>query len=203
MIKTLNKRLQSFIDTSFLVSYLIKFIIFYFLCRFLFTVWWGVSDPNGLVYSAFCEQYMNYYTVTRFYMFQLPISVTGLLGIHAFQDSVNSLQVENGGRLLVKDVCYGLGLISFWIAFVLSDSTAWKRKVMWCLAGVASLMAINIMRVSLLLAAKQNQWNIHLLDSYGLDHHTLFNIVAYAFIFLLMLAYYKKNKEGVELKMKL
>jgi exosortase/archaeosortase family protein len=194
MLKAINNRAQKLVDTSFLVTYLVKFIVLYYGCKYFFLAWWGISDPKGSIYSAFCEQYLNFNLVVKAYMFQAPIFITQLFGVQAFQASADTLQVENGGQLMVKWPCYGMGLLSFWVAFVLADSTGWKQKFIWCIVGVASLLTINIMRVCLMLIAKQNQWNIHFLDSYGLDHHTQFNIVAYLLIFLMMFIYYQRNK---------
>jgi exosortase/archaeosortase family protein len=200
MLKELSEKAGKSVDLSFLLLFLLKFVVFYYLCKYFIMAWEGVTDPKGLIYLAFFEHYLNFYVFIKAYLFQIPVYMANLFGVHAFQDSVNSLQVETGGRLLVKAPCYGFGLISFWVAFVLADSTEWKRKLLWCISGIACLLTVNILRVTLLLIAKNNQWNIHLLDSYGLNHHTQFNVVAYTLIFLLMFIYYRKNKERLEVR---
>lgn len=194
MLQANVNKVQKIFDFSFLLRYLIKFVVFYYLCRYLFLAWHGATDRKGVLYFAFVEQYFNFNVFIKAYLFQIPIYLAKLFSVHALQDSDGSLQVENGARLLVKGPCYGFGLMSFWIAFVLADSTSLMKKFFWGVTGIASLLIINSLRVTLLLIAKQNKWNIHLLDAYGLDHHTQFNIVAYTLIFLLMYGYYKRNK---------
>ncbi|NTS42360.1 exosortase/archaeosortase family protein [Flavisolibacter sp. BT320] len=197
MLKTISEKTSKVMDVSFFAKYLIKFVAFYYIAKFCFYAWHAVSYGPGLIHIPFFEQYLNFYDFIKIYMFQLPSGLAEFFGVHAFQDTDQSLQVEGGQRLLVKRPCYGIGLMSFWAAFVLADATAWKRKLVWGVVGIASLLLINILRVTLMLIATKNQWNVHLLDSYGLDHHTQFNIVAYALIFLLMFFYYKRNKASL------
>lgn len=197
MLKTIAEKTGKLVDVSYFAKYLIKFVAFYYICKYGFLAWHAVSYGPGLIHFPVVEHYFNFYDFIRFYMFQVPVSLSGLVGVHAVQDTFQSLQVEGGSRLLVKRPCYGIGLISFWVAFVLADTTAWKRKLLWGILGVASLLLINVLRVTFMLIATKNQWNVHLLDTYGLDHHTQFNIVAYALIFLLMFFYYKGNKASL------
>ena len=194
MLKSISRRASEVMDTSFLLTYLLKFVVFYYFFKYAFLAWHGASDETGTIYLSFCHQYFNFNVFSKLYMMQIPLYLADLFGVQAVQDSINSLQVEGGGRLLVKQGCYGLGLLSFWIAFVFADAMALQRKLIWSLAGVVILLLINSLRVTLLLIAKSRQWNIHLLDSYGLDHHAQFNIVAYLLIFLLMFIYFRRNR---------
>jgi exosortase/archaeosortase family protein len=200
MLKAISKTAGKTVDLPFLLRFIIKFAVFYILCKGFILAWTAIVVPDGRVYFAFCDNYLNFFEFIKNFVFQVSIFLSNLFNAGAYQATTNTLRLEGGGHLVMKDVCYGLGLMSVWVAFVLADSTSWKRKLLWCVAGIFALLLINSLRVTLLLIALKNRWNIHLLDGYALTHHTLFNIVAYALIFLLMYAYYKRNKDSMDLK---
>jgi exosortase/archaeosortase family protein len=98
-----------------------------------------------------------------------------LLGYTAI---INEFNILTAGHGLVKVVysCLGLGVISFFAAFVLSYPQKLKSKIIFLIAGILAIEALNIIRFVLLaLYGKQNDPGI-------LDHHTIFNIIMYLVI---------------------
>ncbi len=85
--------------------------------------------------------------------------------------------------------CAGLGIMSFWTAFIVAQNTCWRKKVAWCVAGILSIWIINCCRIALLFVALQSKWHVNKF----MDHHELFNLCAYAIIIIMMFLY---NKEG-------
>lgn len=199
MLKAISKRAGKTIDLPFLLRFIVKFLIFCILCKGFILFCNGVVHPGGRVYFPFWERYLNIFKFIENFVLQTSMFLANLFDVQAYRATSDTLRLESGGHLVMKEPCYGLGLMSVWTAFVFSDSTSWKRKTLWGVMGIAALLVINALRVTLLLIALKNRWNIHLLDAYTLTHHTLFNIVAYALIFLLMYVYYKRNKDTIEL----
>ena len=90
--------------------------------------------------------------------------------------------------------CLGMGLMSFWLSFVIADRASVKRKAIWCVTGVSAIWFINCCRVALLLMAFENNWKV---NEYA-NHHTIFNIVAYALLLILIYFYMKSGKKIIE-----
>jgi exosortase/archaeosortase family protein len=88
--------------------------------------------------------------------------------------------------------CIGYGLISFWIAFIFANPVHWKKKIKWGTIGVVSIFIINVIRISLLLIVINNKWP----NGINVDSHTLFNIVAYCLIFLLIFLFDRSEKKS-------
>jgi exosortase/archaeosortase family protein len=104
------------------------------------------------------------------------------------------LKIANGPGLFMAFPCAGLDIMSFWIAFVNADNkNTWQKKVYWCVVGVSIIWLINCFRVTLLLFALQNRWELVT----GVDQHTTFNIVAYSFICLLVYFYNKSYEKKI------
>jgi exosortase/archaeosortase family protein len=90
---------------------------------------------------------------------------------------------SSGLRMVYR--CVGYGVMSFWAAFVLANKSRLAKKIYWVLLGWIVIWIINCIRVVLLLTALEKNWSV---NKY-VDHHALFNIVAYGFIFLLIFTY--------------
>jgi exosortase/archaeosortase family protein len=88
--------------------------------------------------------------------------------------------------------CIGYGVMSFWAAFVFANKGSWQKKTGWILGGLTALWIINILRVGLLLLATHKHWPI----PFSWDHHTWFNIFAYALIFIMIYFYDRSNKKN-------
>jgi exosortase/archaeosortase family protein len=79
--------------------------------------------------------------------------------------------------------------MSFWVAFVMANKQNWKKKAYWILGGCLLTWIINCLRVTILMVALNNNWPIN----GNIDHHTLFNIISYLFLFALIYSYIKAN----------
>ncbi len=99
--------------------------------------------------------------------------------------------VDGIGGVNVVYSCLGYGVTSFWIAFVFANRGSWKRKLAWMIGGTLALWFINVLRLSLVMLANNNNWAI----PFGWDHHTWFNIFAYVLIFLMIYVYDKNLKK--------
>ena len=89
--------------------------------------------------------------------------------------------------------CVGYGVYSFWIAFVAANSGTLGKKIGWIILGVFILWFINVIRITLFLVAINKGWPMPL----GINHHTWFNIVAYAMIFILIWLYDRTSENKI------
>jgi exosortase/archaeosortase family protein len=86
--------------------------------------------------------------------------------------------------------CVGYGVYSFWAAYVIAGDDSIGRKIKWVTGGLLLLWAINVIRISGVLVAINRHWAMPL----GIDHHTWFNIFAYAAIFGMMYFFERREK---------
>ena len=84
--------------------------------------------------------------------------------------------VAGRGSIQVVYKCLGLGVISFFTAFVIAYPKTLKAKVIFIIAGILVLQFLNILRFMFLAVywAKAGTTT--------LDHHTIFNLVIYLII---------------------
>ena len=156
------------------------FLIVFFVLLGSFYTYIGICDPGGKFYSFFLDQYLN---LTDYYAAFLSKSGTLLLNIFgkgAYEVYPYKILFEKGGGgVSIGYSCMGAGINSFWIAFVAAHKIEWKKKLYWIVAGLITLIGLNILRVALVAIASNEQWN----NFDHLDHHLVFNIACYCMIF--------------------
>lgn len=183
-------QLQTSFNTSFLGKYILRLAILYFLFRSVNWLWVGLITPGGR-YSAFIDHYLDYVTLIKISVLHAGRFLADLLGTATLFINDNILQVANGGRVRMAWACCGLEIMSFWLAFVLADTTSIAKKIFWGIGGLAMIFIINSVRIAVLVIAQQERWRGLL----KMDHHDVFNYVAYFFLLVLMFVYYQKNKQ--------
>ncbi|RYZ52517.1 MAG: exosortase/archaeosortase family protein [Chitinophagaceae bacterium] len=144
----------------------------------------GLSSP-GNHYLPFVENYLDFITPFRHFLLGAAGDVLSLFGYQTFMPEPQVLAFRNGASVLMGYDCIGYGVLSFWIAFIFANRGTGQKKTAWMVGGCLALIAINILRILLVLLAAQKGWPMPL----GWDHHTWFNIVAYLLIFGMIWGY--------------
>ncbi len=97
-----------------------------------------------------------------------------------------------GGRLRIQLIyqCLGIGINSFWVAFVLADHiNSIKQKITWLFFGVVLITILNITRIVILAKALFYKWPLLA----KIEHHTFYNYGVYLVV-IAMVFLYKKQK---------
>ncbi len=178
-----------------LFFYFIKFLGLFGLLFYGTEAIIGLSSPDGL-YNPFVAKYLNFIDPFRQFLLLAAGAFVSLFGYRTHLSDAFTLSLDGGSGVRMVYSCIGYGVISFWIAFVFANSGTWKKKAAWMLGGALALCTINILRIGLLLIATNKGWPIPL----GWDHHTWFNIVAYALIFAMIFFFDKAGKKRVQTK---
>jgi exosortase/archaeosortase family protein len=115
--------------------------------------------------------------------------------IHAFgiNSSIEGSQVlksTSGFGINLWLPCLGLGITSFWMAFIVSQKTSLINKFTWCVGGIAAIWFINCWRIALLLVSLDFGWE----STQFIDHHGIFNIVAYGLVVALVLMFNRQEQ---------
>jgi len=155
---------------KFAVTFLILFLLFYYFNIMFF----GLTSP-GNNYSPFLATYLNYIQGLRWLLLQCSACILRLLGYTAITNSTGLLVAGKGIIQLVYS-CLGLGIISFFSAFVIAYPAQKGSKTQLIIAGIVCIELLNVARFVLLALfwSRKAQQII--------DHHTIFNIVIYIIV---------------------
>jgi exosortase/archaeosortase family protein len=178
-----------YFDLLFFSKFTLFFLSFYYFNIFYL----GVTSPGGKFYSSFLEEHLNYIAWLTNSILHVSNFIDHTFGIHSYLEGAYQIKTPRGTSVTVWLPCLGLGIISFWVAFIIADVSNWKKKLYWCLAGVTAIWFINCWRIAILVLAVERNWY----QSSYIDHHTTFNLVAYSIIFLMIWLYYKAHKEAI------
>ena len=172
--------------------YLLKFGGFFCLFYFGTLLIIALSSKENL-YSPFVARYLDYVRPLRTSV--LWCSDQLLRAFHYSTDRSDefTLGLKEGQSVRMVYSCVGYGVLSFWAAFVFANQGSFLKKASWIFSGWALLWVLNVLRIFfLILAINQNP-----MISFAIDHHTIFNAVAYGFIFLLIYFYARTEKRSV------
>lgn len=168
---------------KFAICFTILFPLFYYFNIAFFSI---TSVGNHHYYSAFLANHLNYIAGLRSLLLGSSAQVLNWIGYAVITNEYNLLVAGRGGIQLVYS-CLGLGVISFFAAFVLSYPKKWKAKITFLTAGILVIELLNVLRFILLALF----WNKR--DTRILDHHTLFNTIIYLVIAISLYFWVKHN----------
>ena len=149
--------------------------------------YYGITSP-GSHYSPFLDHYLNYIQGLRWLLLNIS---TGLLNVIGFTAICNGYEMLVAGHSSIWIVysCLGLGVISFFAAFVLAFPKPLKRKLIFLITGILVIEFLNVIRFMLLAL----YWNKN--DNKIIDHHTIFNIIIYIIV-AISLYFWVKSPDG-------
>jgi len=154
----------------FVISFIILFLVFYYFNILFF----GITSP-GNHYSPFLADHLNYIHYLRWFLLSSSAQILNWMGYSVIISEYELLVAGHGAIKLVYS-CLGLGLVSFFSAFVLSYPKPWKAKIIFLIIGIVSIELLNILRLILLALF----WDKHI--GKIIDHHTIFNFFIYIII---------------------
>jgi exosortase/archaeosortase family protein len=166
---------------KFILIFAILFPAFYYFNIFYF----GITSP-GNHYSAFIADNLNYIQGLRWLLLKSSAGVLGWFGFTAITNQYELLVAGKGVIQLVYS-CLGLGIISFFAAFVLAYPAKFKAKIIFLISGIVGIEILNVLRFVLLALF----WNKS--DSRIIDHHTIFNIIIYVLIAITLYFWIKRT----------
>jgi exosortase/archaeosortase family protein len=175
-----------------LIKYLIHFFgIFLLLYAGSYAIV-GLAAPEHF-YAPFIAHYFDFTAWLRTSLLMGVKVMLSCFGFEANLRNIYSIGILHGRAIHVGYGCLGLGVMSFWTAFILANQSKWRIKIIWSLVGLFTIWMINVIRLSLLLLAQEQNWFIVL----GIDHHSCFNAVTYLFIFFGMYLFAKRDAHKI------
>ena len=174
-----------------LISFIIKFLLIFLLLYLGTKLIIGLTYKEGL-YVKFIDEYFNYVSWIKKSLMYGAQMVAKLLGYTAIKEENYTIRILKGRGVIISQGCVGYGVMSFWIAFVMSNQTNIRKKIIWSLMGLTIIWLINTIRIGLFLVAINKGWSMPL----GIDHHSWFNIFAYIGIFILIYFFEKSIQKN-------
>ncbi|WP_259065395.1 exosortase Y [Mucilaginibacter sp. X4EP1] len=169
----------------FVIWFLVLFVFFYYFNAAFF----GITQPGARHYNAWIADNLNYISVLRTGLIKSSAQVLGWMGFSVITNESDLLVVGRGVIRIAYD-CLGLGVISFFAAFVIAYPQKRKSKVVFLIAGIVGIELLNIIRFVVLALFWDKQ------HDRILDHHTIFNIFIYLVI-AVVLFFWIKQDEGI------
>jgi exosortase/archaeosortase family protein len=165
----------------FAILFVCLFLAFYYFNILFF----GITSP-GNHYSPFLADHLNYIYALRWLLLHCSKFILGLLG---FTVIVNNYELLVAGRGTIQLVysCLGLGVLSFFTAFVIAYPKPRKEKIILLVFGAIAIEVLNILRFILLALFWNRQENTII------DHHTIFNILIYIAISISLFFWVKRG----------
>jgi exosortase family protein XrtF len=116
--------------------------------------------------------------------------VLDVLGFETFQgehETIRTIGIQGTHGLWIGDPCNGLTLFALFSLFIVAYPGNWKRKLWYIPLGITLIHIMNIIRITALCIITLK--SPEMLD---FNHTYLFQILMYAFIFLLWYVWIKK-----------
>ncbi|RYE14099.1 MAG: hypothetical protein EOP51_28715, partial [Sphingobacteriales bacterium] len=126
-------------------------------------------------YNAFLADHLNYIHTLRQLLLGSTAQLLRWFGFTVVYNEYELLAAGRGAIIMAYD-CMGLGILSFFSAFVLSYPKKWGAKLIFLVSGIIIIQLLNIIRLALLTL----YWNSN--ANKLVDHHTVFNVVIYIII---------------------
>lgn len=172
------------------VQFILKFLFFVIVIHYLNELVIGLAAPGGL-YLPFVEQHLNYIAVWRTALLKVSSALLHLFHYdHHLLLPYRIQSASTGHTVTMVYSCIGYGVTGVWIAFVLAFRMKIISKLIWAIAGSAFLFLLNCVRINAILVLGKPTESFNNI----IDHHDLFNLFAYAFIFGMMYLLIKKSK---------
>ncbi|OSZ82604.1 hypothetical protein CAP35_04885 [Chitinophagaceae bacterium IBVUCB1] len=140
----------------------------------------GLLVPGGY-YSLWMDNNLDYVSALRHLMLKGGALIVSAFGYET-KLSDYTLRIQGYGGVRMVYSCIGINILCFWVAFVAAFPARLKDKWIYGIGGLAAITILNMLRVAILVLIK----TIPSLQHKQIDHHLIFNITVYAFIFLMM-----------------
>jgi len=182
--KTLDSTsLVKHVDFAWIIRFCLLFAgLYYFNIAYI-----GIVDPKNF-YVPFLDEHFNYISWFSTSIVTASRIIAQGFGVNAHVSDGYKLMVDDYTSVTLSYTCAGFGIVSFWLAFINAHRLSLKQRLAWSVTGIVAIWFINSWRVALLLVALHNDWAV---NSF-INHHDLFNLVAYAIVCALIVLFYKK-----------
>jgi exosortase/archaeosortase family protein len=170
------------------IIYLIKFLLIFLVLYYGTEGFIAITDFRGKYYVKWLDNYFNYVKWFRSFLLHSSQKLANLLGYKTYLANEYTLRIVQGNGVVLVYSCLGIGVLSFWISYVIANKGNFAFKLLWLICGLLIIVTSNIIRITVLLIAQHNKWK----SPFNFNHHTVYNIIVYSIILLLIYFYMKR-----------
>ncbi|HWZ35376.1 MAG TPA: archaeosortase/exosortase family protein [Mucilaginibacter sp.] len=172
----------------FAILFIVLFLGFYY-----FNIGFFSITSHGRHYVPFFAEHLNYIKALRDLLIWCSAAILKCFGFVVLTNDY-SLLVAGKGMITLVYSCLGLGVMSFFSAFVIAYPKPPKAKIIFLVAGLLIIQLLNIARFTFLTVFwdKQNQQIV--------DHHTIFNALIYILITISLYFWVKADTKTTDVK---
>lgn len=188
------KSVNNYIDLGFLLKFIGFFLVFYYANLFFVQL----TLPGGKWYNEFFSNNLNYIEWLTASLTHMSGYIGELFGVDNYVRGHSVVATSSGRGVNVKWECIGLGIYSFWLAFILAHKMSAKRKIILSVVGIVLMWLLNCIRIALLLYAVDNnlkEWKKSWKFIGDINHHDLYNYACYIIIIGMIYLYYRKTSK--------
>lgn len=169
-------KIKNNVPLWFAIRFLILFGVLYAVNHLLT----GMLIPGGY-YCKWLDDNLDYVSGLRNLVLHGGELIVNIFG---YDTSIAGyrLSVTGYGGVRMVYSCIGINILCFWIAFVITFPNRLKSKLLYGITGLSVITLLNMIRVGILALIRTKPSLRHA----DIDHHTIFNIVVYLFIFGMM-----------------
>ncbi len=183
--KLKSKKYKYYQELIFISRFIILFSTLYYFNIFFI----GLTGEGGSFYSSFIDQHLNYIRWLRESIIYFSSIILSVFNYDTIRLPYH-LKIIDGVRVGVGYSCLGYGLMSMHIALALSYPFRINLRRKYLLFGLLAIYTINVIRIAAVGVVYTEVKNINI------DHHLIFNIVAYILIFAMMVYSIKLNSKN-------
>jgi exosortase/archaeosortase family protein len=176
---------MSWIKNYFHFAYFFKLVGLTLLLNYIVVGYNAMVSPEGSIYNSFLDQNWNFIQWIRYVIMEVSNLIAHLFETNSYISGPQMIKIGSTIEVEIWFPCLGLGIMSFWIAFIVTNTGSLRKKLLWCIGGSVGITIINCWRIGLLLISLDKRWQ----QQTTLDHHDMFNIAAYVLVGLLMYSY--------------
>jgi len=179
------KKLNKDSPLHFLLVFLGLFLFFFYFNIAFFSI-----TSHGNHYIPFFNEHLNYIRWFRHLLLRISKVILNWLGYNAINNDYQLLVAGRGTIDLVYS-CLGLGVMSFFGAFVIAYPKNLTPKLIFLFSGLVGIQVLNVLRFVLLSLFWDKQ------STLIPDHHTIFNTIIYVLIALSLYFWIKQDDKPV------
>jgi exosortase/archaeosortase family protein len=166
--------MQIGIKNNIALWFSIRFVVLFLMFYYFNILYFGLTSPGGN-YIGFLDKHLNYIDWLRWLLLHTSGFILNALGFTA-KVGAGQLMVVGHGIIALIYTCLGLGVMSFFTAFVIAYPKKLKPKLIFLVSGLLSIQILNIIRLMLLAL----YWNKN--RNRVIDHHIIFDVIIYIII---------------------
>ena len=173
---------------KFVILFLVLLCIFNYGNKYFFSVF----SPDTQYYNPYLSEHLNYIQGLRTALIVCSANILKLMG-YTIMNTDTQILALNGIPCNINYSCLGLGVMSFWVAFVIAFPKPLKEKVVFMIYGLIAINVLNVVRFVSLISLTVEIPNGRKYFEY---QHDAFNYSIYLILFT-MIYFWVKNQEKV------